>query len=295
MLTVKLAVSSRWVHPLGDPPSAAPSGYTGSKLRETLNLTASTLARSGKSSTNVTSEAFFWRTLRCPRDCTKLAEIIGASKTIPGTLGLWALVVDAAPHDVKDMSEGFLATIIKDTELEEAAHDEDFLLVRAVTTGWKYYEEGVRDVDVLVAAAVEAIEERRHGPGDADRLHSHDTGCLRSGGLPVPTGHLCRMWNGQWCTLVTASHRCLSVPQRSPSHCPCTPIIHIGTLLSPFDGWFDVSRSVVQTCGCSFRMNTETTTFSYGTDFIIFTRHGVSVITCRRMVDVRRSAVHMPL
>ena len=31
-------------------------------------------------------------------------------------------------------------------------------MIRAVTTGWKYYEEGVRDVDVLVAAAVEAIE-----------------------------------------------------------------------------------------------------------------------------------------
>ena len=30
--------------------------------------------------------------------------------------------------------------------------------MRAVTTGWKYHEEGVRDVDLLVAAAVEAIE-----------------------------------------------------------------------------------------------------------------------------------------
>ena len=58
------------------------------------------------------------------------------------------------------MSEGLLATMIqgKDTELEEAAYDEDFLLVRAVTTGWKYCEEGVRDVDVLAAAAAEAIE-----------------------------------------------------------------------------------------------------------------------------------------
>ena len=32
------------------------------------------------------------------------------------------------------------------------------LLVRAAMTGWKCYEEGERDVDVLVAAAVEAIE-----------------------------------------------------------------------------------------------------------------------------------------
>ena len=71
-----------------------------------------------------------------------------------------SLVVDAAPQDVRATSEGLLATMIqgKDTEVEEAAYDEDFLLVRAVTTGWKYNEEGVRDVDVLVAAAVEAIE-----------------------------------------------------------------------------------------------------------------------------------------
>ena len=87
----------------------------------------------------------------------QLDEIIGTSKIIPGTLGLWGLVVDAAPHDVKGMSEGLLATMIEDTELEEAAYDEDFLLVRPVTTGWKYNEGGVRDVDVLVAAAVEAI------------------------------------------------------------------------------------------------------------------------------------------
>ena len=70
--------------------------------------------------------------------------------------------MDAAPHDVRDMTEGLLATMIQedDTELEEAAapYDEDFLLVRAVMTGWKYYEEGERDVDVEVAAAVEAIE-----------------------------------------------------------------------------------------------------------------------------------------
>ena len=71
----------------------------------------------------------------------QLAETIGTSRTIPGTLGLWAVVVDAAPHNVKDMAESLMATMIKDTELEEAAYDEDFLLVRAVTTGRKYCEE----------------------------------------------------------------------------------------------------------------------------------------------------------
>ena len=229
-----------------DPPSAAPSGYTGSKLRETMNLKASTLARSGKSSTNVTSDASLVDTQVSER-LYQLAEIIGASKTIPDTLGLWPLVVNAAPHDVKDMSEGLLTPMIKDTELEEAAYDEDFLLVRAVTTGWKYYEEGVCDVG-----------ERRDGPGYTDRLDSNDTGGLRSGGLPVPTGHLCRMWNGQWCTLMTASHPCFLVPQRSPSHCPCTHIIHTGTLLSPFDGWLTSHGLCYKRMDA--RLNTETTT-----------------------------------
>ena len=93
-------------------------------------------------------------------------------------MGLWALVVDAAPQDVRAMFEGLLATMIqgKDTELEEATYDEDFLLVRVVMTGWKYHEEGVRDVDVLVAAAVEAIDRRRRdGPGYAYGLDSNDT------------------------------------------------------------------------------------------------------------------------
>ena len=92
----------------------------------------------------------------CPRDCINWPRpLIGTSGTVPGTLVLWALVVDAALHDVKDMSEGLLASLIKDTELEEAAYDEDFPLVRTVTTGWKYYEEGVRDIDELVLDSVE--------------------------------------------------------------------------------------------------------------------------------------------
>ena len=99
-----------------------------------MNLEASTPARSGVSSTNVISEASLEDTHVSER-LYQLAETIGTSKTIPGTLGLWALVVDAAPHDVKVMSEGLLATMIKDTELEGAAYDEDFLLVWAVTTG----------------------------------------------------------------------------------------------------------------------------------------------------------------
>ena len=98
-----------------------------------------------------------WKTLKCPRDCTNWLGSLVPERPSQAPGG-WALVVDALPHDVRAMSEGLLATMIKDTKLEEATYDEDFLLVRAVTTGWKYYEEGVRDVDVLVAAAVEAIE-----------------------------------------------------------------------------------------------------------------------------------------
>ena len=65
----------------------------GSKSRE-MNLEASTLARSGKSSTNVTSEASLEDT-RVSERLYQLAETVGTSRTIPGTLGLWALVVDA--------------------------------------------------------------------------------------------------------------------------------------------------------------------------------------------------------
>ena len=96
------------------------------------------------------------------RASERLYQIIGASKTLPRTLGLWALVVDAARCDAWAMSEGLLATWIQDddSELEETAApcDQYFLLIRAIMTGWKCYEEGEHDVDKLVAAAVEAIE-----------------------------------------------------------------------------------------------------------------------------------------
>ena len=136
-----------------DPPSAVLSGCTGSKARETMNLEPSTPARLGKSSTDVTSEASL-EDIYVSEKLYQLAETVGTSKTIPG-----ALVVDAAAHDVKAMSEGLVATMSKDTELKEAEYDEDFLLVRAVTAAWKYYGEGVRDVDELVAAVVEAVED----------------------------------------------------------------------------------------------------------------------------------------
>ena len=69
-----------------------------------------------------------------------LAEIIGASKTLPGTLGLCALVVDARRLCWRQQ------------------YDQDSLLERAFMTRWKCYEEGVRDIDELVAVAMEAIE-----------------------------------------------------------------------------------------------------------------------------------------
>ena len=110
----------------------------------------------------MTQSWFLLRTLKLPRGLSQLAEIIGSSKTLPGSLGLWALVVDAAPCDACAMSEGLLATVFQDddTEFEEAANpcDQDSLLERAMMTGWKCYEEGVRDIGELVAAAMEAIE-----------------------------------------------------------------------------------------------------------------------------------------
>ena len=105
---------------------------------------------------------FLQKTLKLPRGCTTWLRPSVPARLIPGTLGLWALVVNAHPCDVRAMSEGLLAAMIQedDTELEGAAapYDEDFLLEKAIMTGWKYSEEGERDVDVLVVAAVEAIE-----------------------------------------------------------------------------------------------------------------------------------------
>ena len=63
----------------------------------------------GKSFTN-DAPWFLQQTLKLPRRLYQLAEIIGTSRTLPGTLGLWALVVDAAPCDACAMSEVSLAT-----------------------------------------------------------------------------------------------------------------------------------------------------------------------------------------
>ena len=62
------------------------------------------------------------------------AEIIRVSRTLPGTLGLWALAVDAAPDDASAVSEGLLATLIQEDESEERAArcDRDSLLERAM-------------------------------------------------------------------------------------------------------------------------------------------------------------------
>ena len=144
----------------GDPPSVAPSGCTGPKLRETTNLKVSTFACLGKCP-RVSHRRLLLRTLKLPRGWTNWVRPLVPARQ---SQALWALVLDAAPYDVRALTEGLLATVIQedDTELEEAAvpYDEDFLLVRAVMTGWKYYEKGERDVDVLVAAAVEAIEKK---------------------------------------------------------------------------------------------------------------------------------------
>ena len=231
---------------------------------------ASTLACSGKSSTNVTPEASLEDTQASER-LYQLAEIIGASKTIPGTLGLWALVVDAAPRDVRGVSEGLLALMIQeeDIELEEAAYDEDFLLVRAVTTGWTYYEEGVRDVDVLVAAAVEALEKDVTEQDMLFGLVSNDTRRSSIRWAPGAHWHLCRVWHGQRCTLLTSSHPCLSVPHCSPSHCPMHThhtywdftvftAWEINMVFSPFDGWLTFHGLWYKRVDA--QMNTETTT-----------------------------------
>ena len=149
-----------------DPPSAAPSGYTGSKLGERvgLNTFASDTGSLDWKVVHNDAPVVSPEDAQASKRLYKLAEIIGASKT-PSSKVLWdfgPLVVDAAPCGARAMSESLLATLIQDddTEFEEPAapYDQDSLLERAITTGWKCHEEGQRDVDELVAAAVEAIE-----------------------------------------------------------------------------------------------------------------------------------------
>ena len=79
-----------------DPPSAVPSGL---------------LAR--ESRPRMSHLKLLWRTLKCPRDCTNWLRLL-----VPARPFQAPFVVDAAPHDVKDMSEGLLATMIIGTELE---------------------------------------------------------------------------------------------------------------------------------------------------------------------------------
>ena len=105
-----------------DPPSATPSGYTGSKLGETvgLNTFASDTGSLDSEGSNLESIPCLGKSFTndapvvSPADAQaserlyQLAGIIGASETLPGTLGLWALVVDAAPCDARAMSESLL-------------------------------------------------------------------------------------------------------------------------------------------------------------------------------------------
>ena len=96
----------------------------------------------------------------CPKRLHQLAETIGTARLFQAPWGSgpssWML-----PRTMSRMCPKvcWLPCMIQDTEPEEAAFDEDFLLARAVTTGWKYHEERVRDIDELVEAAVEPVED----------------------------------------------------------------------------------------------------------------------------------------
>ena len=168
------------------------------------------------------------------------------------------------------MSEGLLATMMKNTKLKEAEYDKDVLLVQTVTARWKYHEEGVRDVDELVAAAAESIEDDVTDEEMLTDLIHMIRGVLDQAGPPVPTGHLFRMWNGQWCTLVSVSHPCLLVPLRSTLHNLCKLIIHTESLLPPFDGWL-TSHGLWHRCvEAPFQWIWRLQRF-----FLMSTRHGV--------------------
>ena len=61
-------------------------------------------------------------------------------------------MVDAAPGDVS--VRRFTGTLIQEDDTES----QDSLLELAIRTGWERHEEGERDVDELMAAAMEAME-----------------------------------------------------------------------------------------------------------------------------------------
>ena len=125
------------------------SAHKGSTLSETvdtfdsdtgLDLEGNNLESTpclGKSFTNVAPVI----SLADAQASEKLAEMIGVRRILSGNLGLWALVVDAAPCDASAMSEGLLATLIQedDTESEEPAArcGQDSLLGRTIRTGWE--------------------------------------------------------------------------------------------------------------------------------------------------------------
>ena len=117
--------------------------HTRSKLGETANLVVNTFASDTGS---LDSEGGNLESIHClGKPFTNDAPVASPAdaqpserlyKTLPSTLGLLALVVDAAPCDACAMSEGLLATVTHDddTEFEEAAtpYDQASLLGRAI-------------------------------------------------------------------------------------------------------------------------------------------------------------------
>ena len=107
MSSVDTTTSSRE----GDPPSAAPSGHIGSKLKETamrMRRSTHSLARESRTWGFSRGHSSFREVVpgwdhRCQQD----------SHRHPG---LWALVVDAAPCDVRPMSDGLLAAMIQEDD-----------------------------------------------------------------------------------------------------------------------------------------------------------------------------------
>ena len=75
----------------------------------------------------------------------QLVEIIGVSRTLPGIVGLWALVVDAALCDASAMSGGLLATLMQEDDTESV---EDSLLERAIAM--EAIEGDVTDYDMCM-------------------------------------------------------------------------------------------------------------------------------------------------
>ena len=112
----------------------------------------------------------------------------------------------------------------------------------------------------------------------------------------MPTGHLCRVWHGQWCTLVTSSHpwslgSFFVLHRTAPAHPSYIlglysfSVWELNMVFTSCDGWLTFLGLWYKRLDA--QMNVETSTLQEIYTFFYYLSTDGS--------DVRRSAVHVLL